>query len=158
MSSNASRGRIHRPNKARRVAANRTRIGFILAAIVMALTIGTIALSRSSTQAQKRYVATKEIIFDQATKKLRKPTAKETEELVDQLKSLTNRSTEGLNVVQHSNGMASMDLEGRFGGVVLGRANADGTTEVRCVFTMEEAEEFLGLVASTSQESTSQDQ
>jgi hypothetical protein len=28
---------------------------------------------------------------------------------------------------------------------VLGRANADGTTEVRCVFTMEEAAEFLGL-------------
>ena len=45
-----------------------------------------------------------------------------------------------------------MDLKGRFGGVVLGRANADGTTEVRCVFTMEEAEEFLGLVASTSQD------
>jgi len=38
-----------------------------------------------------------------------------------------------------------MGLEGRFGGVVLGRAHADGTTEVRCVFTMEEAAEFLGL-------------
>jgi uncharacterized protein HemX len=153
MRSKASRRRVHRPNKARRVAADRTRIGLILAAIVVALTIGTIAFSRSSTQAQKkRYVATKEIILDKASGKLRKPTAQETEELVDQLKSLTNRSTEGLTVTQHSNGMASMNLEGRFGGVVLGRAKADGTTEVRCVFTMEEAEEFLGLVASTSQD------
>lgn len=150
MRSKASRGGVH---KARKAAANRTRIGLILAAIVMALTIGTIALSRSSTQAQKkRYVATKEIIQDQATGKLRKPTAKETEEMVDQLKSLTNRSTEDLTVKQHENGMASINLEGRFGGVVLGRANADGATEVRCVFTMEEAEEFLGLVASTSQD------
>jgi hypothetical protein len=38
-----------------------------------------------------------------------------------------------------------MDLDGRFGGVVLGRAKDDGTTEIRCVFTMEEAVAFLGL-------------
>ncbi|MCM3872121.1 MAG: hypothetical protein ND895_15670 [Pyrinomonadaceae bacterium] len=143
-------GRVPRPKKSRRPAAHRTRIGLVLSAILVALAIGTIALSRTSTQAQKKsYVATREIILDKASGKLRKPTAQETDEMVAQLKSLTNRSTEDLTQVQHDNGMVSMDLKGRFGGVVLGRANADGTTEVRCVFTMEEAEEFLGLVASS---------
>lgn len=145
--------KVHRPKNSRRPAPNRTRIGLVLAAVAVALAIGTIALSRTSSQAQKKsYVATREIILDKASGKLRKPTAQETDEMVAQLKSLTNRSTEDLTEVQHANGMVSMDLKGRFGGVVLGRANADGTTEVRCVFTMEEAEEFLGLVA------TSQDQ
>ena len=144
-------GKVQRPKRSPR--ARRTRIGVIVAAVVVALTIGTIALSRTSTQAQKKsYVATREIILDKASGKLRKPTAQETDEMVAQLKSLTNRSTDDLTQVQHRNGMVSMDLKGRFGGVVLGRANADGTTEVRCVFSMEEAEEFLGLVASTSQD------
>lgn len=129
----------------------RTRIGLVLSAILIALTVGTIALTRNSTQAQrKKYVATKEIVRDQASGRLRKPTAEETDEMVDQIKSLTNRSTEGLTSTQHPNGMVSMNLEGRANGVVLGRANVDGTTEVRCVFTIEEAAEFLGLEESTS--------
>jgi hypothetical protein len=70
--------------------------------------------------------------------------------MVDQIKSLTNRSTDGLTSTQHPNGMVSIDLEGRANGVVLGRANADGTTEVRCVFSIEEAAEFLGLEETTS--------
>ena len=95
-------GRVHRPKNSRRPAANRTRIGLVLSAIVVALAIGTIALSRTSTQAQKKsYVATREIILDKASGKLRKPTAQETDEMVAQLKSLTNRSTEDLTQVQH---------------------------------------------------------
>jgi hypothetical protein len=35
---------------------------------------------------------------------------------------------------------------------VLGRAKSDGTTEVRCVFSMEEAAEFLGLEEVTAQD------
>jgi hypothetical protein len=90
--------------------------------------------------------------MDKASGKLRKPTAQEIDETVAQLRTLTNHSTQDLTQVQHRNGMVSMDLKGRFAGVVIGRANADGSTEVRCVFTMEEAEEFLGLVPSTSQD------
>jgi hypothetical protein len=98
----------------------------------------------------KKYTATKEIIFDQAAGKLRKPTAEETQALVDQISSLTNRSSEGLTLKEHSNGTRQVNLEGRFGSVVLGRANADGTTEIRCVTTMREAVEFLGLEESNS--------
>jgi len=100
----------------------------------------------------KKYVATKEIIFDKANGKLRKPTDEETQALVDQISSLTNRSTEGLTVTQHQSGMKSMRLEGRFGGVLLGRALENGTTEVRCVMTLEEAVDFLGLEESTPQQ------
>ena len=71
---------------------------------------------------------------------------------MDQISTLTNRTTEGLTVTQHQNGMKSMSLEGRFSGVILGRANEDGTTEVRCVMTLEEAVDFLGLEESTPQQ------
>jgi hypothetical protein len=43
-----------------------------------------------------------------------------------------------------------MSLQGAFGSVVLGRALADGTTETRCVTTLEEAVTFLGLEESVS--------
>ena len=128
----------------------KSRIGLILSMVLLALTVGTMAITRTSTQAQKKkFVATKEIIRDQTTGSLRKPTAEETDAMVAQLKTLTNRSTEGLTSTQHPNGMVSVNLEDRFGGVVLGRATADGGTEVRCVFTMEEAADFLGLEETT---------
>jgi len=127
----------------------RSRIGLILM-VLLALTVGTVAMTRTSTQAQrKKYVATKEIVRDQTTGSLRKPTAEETDAMVAQLKTLTNQSTEGLTSTQHPNGMVSMNLDNRFGGVVLGRATADGGTEVRCVFTLEEAADFLGLEETT---------
>jgi hypothetical protein len=103
-------------------------------------------------KAGKKYVATKEIIFDKARGQLRLPTPDETQALVDQISSLTNRSAEGLTISQSPGGARMMGLEGRFGGVVLGRALADGTTEVRCVTTMAEAVEFLGLEESLPQQ------
>ena len=141
-------GSIPRGKKARR-----TRIGVIISVALVALTIGAFAITRTSTKAQKKtYVATKEIIRDNATGKLRKPNAEELEAMVDQLESLTNRSSEGLAAKQLANGTKQVTLEGRFGGVVLGRAKEDGTTEIRCVTSMEEAVAFLGLADSTSQE------
>ena len=132
----------------------------VIATLVIFLGVGTLAFTQSaqgqSAQAKngKKYVATKEIIRDKGTGQLRLPTTEETNALVDQVSALTNRSTDGLTVTQSANGGKMMSLEGRFGGVVLGRALADGTTEVRCVMTMAEAEEFLGLeevVAPTQQ-------
>ena len=130
----------------------------VLPMIVMFLGVATFVFSQSAQPKEatakngKKYVAAKEIIFDQATKKLRKPTTEETQALVDQIGSLTNRSTEGLTVTEHPSGMKSMSLDGRFSGVVLGRALEDGTTEVRCVTTFEEGAEFLGLEESVPQQ------
>jgi hypothetical protein len=123
----------------------------VVATLVLSIGIGTLVFAQAapaqSAQAKngKKYVATKEIIRDKATGQLRVPTTEETQVLVDQVSALTNRSAEGLTVTQSSNGGQMMSLEGRFGGVILGRALPDGTTEVRCVMTMAEAEEFLGL-------------
>lgn len=116
------------------------------AAIVLLMGAATIAFGQSETNnGKKKYVATKEIIFDKATNKLRKPTPEETQALVENISALTNRSSEGLTGKQLPNGATQVNLKGRFGGVALGRAHADGTTEVRCVTTMEEATAFLGL-------------
>ena len=135
-------------NRHKKSRLTSTRIIALSAMLILPVVIGTVVFSQSEQDTKpraKKYVAAKEIIFDKASGKRRKPTAEETQALVDQVSSLTNRSSEGLTVETRPNGMKIMNAEGRFGGVVLGRANADGTTEVRCVFTMEEAAEFLGL-------------
>lgn len=127
-------------------SGKRGRIGIFLALMLLAAAVvGVIVLPRNPAQASKKYHATKAIILDQTTGQLRMPTAEETDKMVAQLSVLTNRSTEGLTVEPAAQGGQKMDLQGRFGGVVLGRAKADGGTEVQCVFTMEEAVEFLGL-------------
>jgi hypothetical protein len=138
---------VHYPGKGRKAKGKRLRVVILASLVVLAIAVvATFALPRNSSQAkQKKFKATKEIILDQATGTLRKPTPEETDVMVAQISSLTNRSTEGLTVQQAAQGGEMMDLEGRFGGVVLGRAKADGTTEIRCVFTMEEAVAFLGL-------------
>lgn len=139
-----------------------TRIVALLAMVIMVVGVGSVVFSQSGkdkkprvrdytparAKDQKKYVATKEIIFDKASRKLRKPTTEETAALVDQISSLTNRSTEGLTVEASPKGGMKMSLEGRFGGVMIGRDRADGTTEVRCVTSMDEAVEFLGLEES----------
>ncbi|HWS99063.1 MAG TPA: hypothetical protein VN256_02250 [Pyrinomonadaceae bacterium] len=138
------------------------RVVALLAVAAVVIGLGTIVFSQSGNKhpraktakaapakTDKTYVATKETIFDPASGKTRKPTAEETQELVAQLSSLTNRTTEGLTGKQLPNGTQQITLEGRFGGVMLGRAREDGTTEMRCVTTMEEAVAFLGLEEAT---------
>lgn len=145
-----------RPQLDRRKNRRLVRIVAIFAAVLALAGITTVVLSQDKNNSRKKtprqapgttktYVAAKEIIFDQATNSLRKPTTEETAAMVAQISSLTNRSTEGLTARTLPNGTKQVTLEGRFGGVVLGRARADGTTEVRCVMTLDEAIDFLGL-------------
>ena len=132
--------------KASSKSRRRLAIVAILSGLVLAVAVGVMGVSPKPSTAQgKKYKATKEIVRDQSTGALRKPTESETEQMVAQISQLTNTSTDGLTKVPSAKGGTLMDLEGRFQGVVLGRANADGTTEVRCVFSIEEAAEFLGL-------------
>jgi len=46
----------------------------------------------------------------------------------------------------------TVDLNGGYNGVLLGRPGNDGSFETMCVFTFEEGAEFLGLVEDTSAE------
>jgi hypothetical protein len=113
--------------------------------LLSALAIVGHTQSSGSNGKSKKYTATKEIIFDQATKTLRKPTVAETDAMIAQISAVTNRTTDGLTARTLSNGTKQINLQGRYGAVLLGRANADGTTETRCVTSMAEAAEFLGL-------------
>jgi hypothetical protein len=149
-----SRNRIPRAGK---------RLGFaLLAAVVLALGVGA-AFTQASRQGGDRaktpkaapaqndgktYVATREITIDKQTGKARKPTAGETQELVEQLRAMTSRSTEGLAAKTHADGTKQVTLEGRFGPVAIARPRADGSMEVKCVTTFDDAAEFLGLVES----------
>ena len=95
---------------------------------------------------QKKYKATRPIAIDKETGAARMPTEPEVEALVATLSTLTNRPADGLAETAGSAGAITVDLAGGFAGVLLARANADGTYETRCVFTFEEGAEFLGLV------------
>jgi biopolymer transport protein ExbD len=167
----------HPENKAPRL----TRAGILVAAVI--LTVGMVSLVFSqaskgrsvtadpSSNAEKRkptaqqlarpvinddrvYVAERNIKVDAKTGRLRKPTSEETKELVASLKSLTNRSTEGLTAATHADGTRQVNLRGRFGNVMIARPNADGTTETTCVTTFEEAAAFLGLRPETESETS----
>lgn len=104
------------------------------------------ASAQDNQRRNKKYVATRPIKVDQQTGTLRLPTAEETQELVDSLVEMTNRSTDGLQVKTLGNGTKAVDIDGRFQSVMLARPNEDGMWEMRCVTTFEEATEFLGIV------------
>ncbi len=123
-------------------------VGIAVAAVAVASMAQPEAMAQQgrANAGKKKYVATLEITVDKKSGKLRKPTAAETEELVATLTTLTNRSTEGLKQVALPGGGTAVNLEGRFAPVILSKPNPDGTSEVKCVTSFEEAADFLGLV------------
>ena len=137
---------------------------FVVLGIVVAALfgIGALMFSKSSNpvsaQAKtdpqspegKKYVATKSIVVDKETGRARKPNEQELKELVETLTVLTKRSDENLTSEAGVNGGISMDLDGGYAGTMLARPNPDGTMETRCVFTFQEAADFLGLVVDDS--------
>ena len=100
----------------------------------------------------KKYVATRPITVDTQTGTLRLPTAQEIETLVDSLIEMTNRSTDGLQLTTLADGTKTLNIEGRFQSVTLARPGEDGTWEIRCVNTFEEAADFLGLLEDKTQQ------
>lgn len=137
----------------------KTFVAILASIAVFAVAVGVIISSQtakaqqgsSAVQSQAEEVdttiqyANQNITVDAVTGKLRKPTVEEARALVNTLTSMTNRSSKGLKVENAPNGMKKVDLRNRFQSVVLAKPNADGTSEIRCVTTMKEATEFLGL-------------
>lgn len=110
------------------------------------------ASAQDSQRKAKKYIATRPISVDPTTGTLRLPTPQETQDLVDSLVAMTNRSTDGLQAVTLANGTKAVNIDGRFQSVMLARPNEDGTSELKCVTTFAEAAEFLGLVEDPSQQ------
>ncbi len=120
-------------------------------AIAIASLAGTVRVSASSDAAAeqakaKHYKGTRPFVVDKETGALRLPTQPEVDEVVANLSALGQRPAETLQQTTQSNGALTIDLDGGFAGVMLARPNDDGTWETRCVFTLEEGAEFLGLV------------
>jgi hypothetical protein len=99
----------------------------------------------------KKYKATREITIDKQTGKARLPNDAELAEIVSSLTSMLDRPTDMLPVTQLKNGGEMVELDGAFAPVALARPRADGSTEVKCVTSMEEAADFLGLVEDDTQ-------
>ena len=110
------------------------------------------ASAQDNQRRSKKYVATRSITIDTQTGTLRLPTPQETQELVDSLVEMTNRSMDGLQVRTLANGTKSVDIDGRFQSVMLARPNDDGIWEMKCVTTFDEATEFLGIVEDKTQQ------
>lgn len=138
----------------------RTVIAILVGAVaIVSIAILSLGITSSSNNAQastatpnqKRFKGTRPIVVDQQTGLQRLPNQQEVEEVVASLSVLANRP-ENLPQTPAAGGGISVDLEGGFGGVMLGRPNADGTWETKCVFTFNEGAEFLGLVEDNSTE------
>jgi hypothetical protein len=102
-------------------------------------------------QNMKKYTATREITVDKQTGKLRKPNDQELADLVTSLSQMLDRPTDNLQVTTLKNGGQAVELDGAFAPVAIARPRADGSMEVRCVTSMEEAADFLGLVEDDTQ-------
>ena len=121
---------------------------FVVIAVVSAVVLST---GTKSSNAQKKYKATRPIVVDSQTGQSRMPTQEEIDQVVSNLAELANRP-ENLPSTQGAGGAEAVDLAGGFNGVMLARPGDDGSLETRCVFTLEEGAEFLGLVEDNSAE------
>lgn len=150
-----ARERTNRRVSRGRVGARATVVGVLIvfATIAFAASRNVMALQEPASAGKgKKYVATRDITVDKETGALRKPTAAETEELVASLTTMLKPPAEGLTPIALPNGTTAMNVKGRFAPVMLARPNPDGTTDLRCVTTFEEALDFLGLVEDPSQQ------
>lgn len=129
----------------------RSRTALVGMAVAIALMVAMpahslVSASQNPPGQQKKYKATRPIVVDAQSGEVRMPTADEVADTVTNLVTLTKRTEEGLTGTTSIGGAVGVDLDGGFGGVMLARPTEDGTMETRCVFTFEEAAEFLGLV------------
>ena len=76
----------------------------VLSVVLLCSWASLAAAQQNQPQPKKKYTATRAIVVDSQSGAARMPTAQETQELVDSLVVLTNRSTEGLQVTTLPNG------------------------------------------------------
>jgi hypothetical protein len=97
----------------------------------------------------KKYVTVKvagrDVQVDPQTGQIKPLTPAEAQQLADGLKTMLNKSTEGLVPEKHPDGSTSIDLQGRFQNVAVARVNADGTLEQSCVDEPLAAAQFFGI-------------
>lgn len=154
---------VNREKKNRKVYLRLLPLLAVSAIVIGSIVAGTKVFSESpkalitmpnvepTPQTNKKYKATREITIDKQTGKARLPNAAELAEIVSSLSSMLDRPTDNLQVKALKNGGEMVELNGAFAPVAIARPRADGSMEVRCVTSMEEAADFLGLVEDDTQ-------
>jgi hypothetical protein len=135
-----------------------TIVAVVLAAAAITVAARQLATSKVSkaevakvttSDAGKKYVTVKvagrEVQVDPQTGKIKPLTPEEAQQLGAGLKTLLNKSSDGLVQVAQDDGSVSVDLQGHFQNVAVIRVNDDGTTEQSCVDTPEQAAAFFGI-------------
>jgi hypothetical protein len=117
-----------------------------VALALASLTAGTSVSAQAAPGQAKKFKATRAFVVDKQSGDVRLPTQEEIDQIVQNLSTLGQRPDGSLPQSAAANGGVAMDLDGGFAGILLGRPNGDGTFETKCVFTLEEGAEFLGLV------------
>ena len=143
------------PAKNRRVRVITITVAILLIAVAAItvlskqLTNANASPSQVSNNQAPKYVTVKvagqDVQVDPQTGQIKPLSPEKAKRLVDELKPVLNRSTDGLTQVRHGDGSLSMDLQGRFQNVVVARRNTDGTVERSCVDNPQAAANFFGV-------------
>ena len=125
-----------------------TVLGLGLAAITMMWSSDARVHAQASSRADDAVVtlAGRKVRIDKSTGRLRDLSAEEARELVSTLTTMTTRTESEATV---ASGTTMVRFEG-FDHVLVGRPNEDGTTDVQCVSSLEEAVSFLSQTPKSS--------
>jgi hypothetical protein len=147
-----------------KAAARSRRISLIIVAVAVVVVAAITVVSKQLVKGKatslpeskavtketgKKYVTVKvagrDVQVDSQTGQIKPLSPEEAKQMADGLKTMLNKSTDGLVHVQQTDGSVSMDLQGRFQNVAVARVNADGTLEQSCVDEPLAAAQFFGI-------------
>lgn len=148
-----------RPSARASAQSRRSSITLLIGVVLIigaAITVASKQLANTANQTSavvtdtdKKYVTVKvagrDVQVDPQTGQIKPMSPEEAQKLAAGLKTMLNRSTEGLVRERHADGSLSMDLKGRFQNVAVARMNADGTLEQACIDDPETAARFFGI-------------
>lgn len=123
----------------------KTSVRWIAAALgtVTLLTVGASLATAAPASKVPAGMSGMQVYIDPASGKIRPATAHEMKMMTESLKASMNRSTAGLQVREHSNGMRSIDLQGTFLNVWVASLGSDGKVANSCVTDYATAEAIL---------------
>ena len=148
-----------RPSAKAPAQSRRSSITLLVAVVLIvgaAITVVSKQLAKSANHTNavvfdtgKKYVTVKvagrDVQVDPQTGQIKQMSPEEAQKLAAGLKTMLNKSTDGLVRERHADGSVSMDLKGRFQNVAVARMNADGTLEQACIDDPEKAAKFFGI-------------
>jgi hypothetical protein len=114
------------------------------AAVAAAIAIATLA-APAAAAAPRKFKPTREVVRDQQTGSRRLPTIEEVDAIVLRLAAIAS-APDSLVETTTPNGTVAARLPRGSNGIVLARLADDGRWETRCVFSLDEGAEFLGLI------------